>query len=172
MVNALTETPVKASISTPVFSLHFTVQRISKVFFFGRISICTFDKFIWWQRGISSEVFLTAWIPAITAVCMILPFLPKKSCAAKVLNTCGGNSTRPEAVAVREVTVLSETSTIVAFPDSSTWESFLFINGTILFSCSRSRWMTYCCGQEQNASASDQKGVLKKRLVSSFYRPS
>ena len=57
-----------------------------------------------------SGVFLTACIPAITAVCMMLPFGPRKSFSARESNTSGGKCTLPEAMAVLAVDFFEETS--------------------------------------------------------------
>ena len=74
-----------------------------------------------WHSGISAGVCLAPMIPASRATASASPLgtpSPRSS-----PTTRAETSTRPVAVAVRAVTSLSETSTMRAAPDSSTWVS-------------------------------------------------
>ena len=121
-VSAATETAVSASISTPVRSagadgradLDRVVGDAS-----GRPSTPEIDS--GWHSGISVGVCLAPMIPAIRATASASPLgTPSPRSSA---TTCGDTSTRPDAVAVRAVTSLPDTSTMRAAPDSSTWVS-------------------------------------------------
>ena len=76
-----------------------------------------------WQNGISSWVRLAAMVPAMIAVWNTGPFGVRISPSAKAARTTGGRITRAWACAVRRVTALPLTSTIVGWFDSSTWDS-------------------------------------------------
>ncbi len=74
---------------------------------------------IGWHSGIRSGVRFAPWIAAILATASASPLgtVPSRRAA-----TAGAeSSTRPVAVAVRAVTSLAETSTILAWPAASRW---------------------------------------------------
>ena len=120
-VSAATETAVSASISTPVRSLVRTVALISTASSATARSTVTPEIASGWHSGISDGVCLAPMIPAIRATASASPFgTPSPRSSA---TTSADTSTRPDAVAVRAVTSLPDTSTIRAAPDSSTWVS-------------------------------------------------
>ena len=75
MVKALIETDNNASISTPVWEELLHVEIICNPLDFFFISISTEFKGIWWQRGIISDVFLAATIPAVLATEITSPLI-------------------------------------------------------------------------------------------------
>src|SRR6202034_3003885 len=120
-VSAATETEVSASISTPVRS----AVRTEAVIATPESSTVRSTETPWmasgWQSGIRSGVRFAPVIPAIRATASASPLgtVPSRSAATAAADS----STRPEAVAVRTVTSLAETSTIRARPASSRWVS-------------------------------------------------
>ena len=72
-----------------------------------------------WHSGTRSGVRLAAMIPATRATASASPFGTSPDLSSAT--TSADTSTRPDAVAVRAVTSLPETSTIRAAPASSTW---------------------------------------------------
>src|SRR3954451_18359703 len=116
-----TATDVRASISTPVRSAVRAVAVISTASSATSTSTVTPCSAIGWHSGTRSGVRLAPMIPAIRATAMASPFgtPPPRSSAT----TSGLTSTRPAAVATRDVTGLSVTSTIRAAPLRSTWVS-------------------------------------------------
>ena len=118
-VSAATEQAVRASISTPVLPNVLTVACISTQL--SLILKSTEAKLIanGWQSGINSDVFLAACIPATLATPNTSPFL--SSCLSKASNVSVLIKTFPDAVALLFVSSLLPTSTICAFPFSSTW---------------------------------------------------
>src|SRR5687767_3163060 len=124
MVNAATAAAVKASISTPVRSAVFTSETMRTPVSSSVRSTLMPVSASGWQRGINSEVFLAAMIPATRATpstAVSSPFLrPPPRTTATV---SGFIATKAVAVASRTVALFSETSTIVALPSASTWES-------------------------------------------------
>src|SRR5689334_6320888 len=121
MVRQATETAVRASISTPVGPVTFTLARTRQPgnFASGSMSSVTFDSASGWQSGISSDVRLAAMMPAMRAVPSTSPFLALpdtiSSSVALVMRT------RPSATASRSVAGLAETSTIRASPEAPIW---------------------------------------------------
>src|SRR5579871_3836355 len=121
MVRQATATAVSASISTPVRSATLAVARTRRPgrASSGSISIVIAESPIGWQSGISSCVRLAAMIPAIRAVPTTSPFLalPLRIMAS----VAAAMTTAPSATALRSVTGLSATSTMLAAPLSSRW---------------------------------------------------
>ena len=119
MVSSAVETPVRASISTPVTPLVFTVHRASTACRSGsrRNSMPALVRGSGWHRGISSLVRLVAMMPAMRATPSTSPFFTvplstaAKASAFMVIMPC--------AVASRAVTGFALTSTITALPAAS-----------------------------------------------------
>src|SRR5436190_6872896 len=82
-----------------------------------------------WHKGMSSEVFLAAWIAAMRATPRTSPFfeVPERTRASVVAFM----RITPAAVATRCVSDFAPTSTIFAAPRSSKWVSFCFIIGHV-----------------------------------------
>ena len=136
MVSSAVETPVRASISTPVTPLVLTVQRASTARRSGSSSnsICTLVSGSGWHSGISSLVRLVAMIPATRATPSTSPFFTVPFCTAAKASSF--MVMMPWAVASREVTGLPLTSTITALPSASKWVSLfsvVFIKFTLSF---------------------------------------
>src|ERR1700722_13606783 len=121
-VSAAIDTEVSASISTPVRSAVRTWAVISTPESDTARSTVTPWIASGWQSGIRSGVRLAPAIPAIRATARASPLgtVPSRSAAT----ASADSSTRPDAVAVRTVTSLAETSTIRARPASSRCVSF------------------------------------------------
>ncbi len=120
-VSAATETAVRASISTPVRSVVRTVAVMSTDVSVTTRSTVTPEIASGWHSGISAGVCLAPMIPASRATASVSPLGTPAPRSSSI--TAGETSTRPDAVAVRAVTALPETSTIRAAPRSSTWVS-------------------------------------------------
>lgn len=113
MVSPATLAPVRASISTPVLALVRQVQRIlTVVLLMGSILNLHFSIGRGWQKGMRSEVFLAAIVPAIIAVWNTGPFFDWISSDSSFCISSAPSSTRHSAMASRCVVFLSETSTI------------------------------------------------------------
>src|SRR6476469_5196261 len=121
MVRQVTDTAVRASISTPVGPVTLTVARTMQPgsFLSGVMSSVTFDSASGWHSGIRSDVRLAAMMPAMRAVPSTSPFLalPETINSSVALPM----TTRPSATAVRSVAGLADTSTIRASPLASMW---------------------------------------------------
>ncbi len=117
------EQAVRASISTPVFPSTFTVASTSICDAATSNAIDTFAIIKGWHSGMRSAVFLAAMMPARRAVARTSPFLAVPEAMIAIVS--GFAVTQPRAVAEREVTALSETSTIWASPCSLRWLSLL-----------------------------------------------
>jgi hypothetical protein len=120
-VSAATATEVSASISTPVRSAVRTCAVIAtpeSVTVRSTVTPCSASG---WQSGIRSGVRLAPAMPGDPrdGERVALGHGPVRSAAT----ASADSSTRPDAVAVRTVTSLPETSTIRAWPASSRWVS-------------------------------------------------
>src|ERR1700760_1185898 len=120
---AATLTEVSASISTPVRSAVRVTAVMSTPSSVTVRSTVTPCSPIGWQSGIRSGVRLAPWMPAIRATASASPL--GTSPARNAATAAADSRTRPEAVAVRAVTSLADTSTIRACPDESRWVSSL-----------------------------------------------
>src|ERR1700722_3162095 len=116
-VSAAIDTEVSASISTPVRSAVRTWAVISTPASVTVRSTVTAWIASGWQSGIRSGVRLAPAMPALLATASASPVGPVPP--PRAATAAADSSTRPEAVAVRTVTSLAETSTIRARPASS-----------------------------------------------------
>ena len=114
--------PVSASISTPVLLVTVAVQRMTASSPCMSIWTLQFSSPRGWQNGISSCVRLAAITPAMMAVWNTGPFALLKPLPRSASATLAGNNTRASATAVRLVTALSATSTMVGWFCESRWE--------------------------------------------------
>src|SRR6202034_2757001 len=125
MVSAATLAPVSASISTPVLWRTSTRQRTTMTVLPGAkpISMRHCSSASGWQNGISSAVRLAAMTPATIAVSNTGPFLVRWPLRRKARATATGRRTRASASAIRWVTALAPTSTIVGRERASRCDS-------------------------------------------------
>ncbi len=122
MVRAATLAAVSASISTPVCPASRQRARMRTA---SGASACssslTLVSSSGWHSGISSWVRLAAWMPAIRATAKTSPLgWPPSWISCRV---SGRMRTTASAVASREVTAFSVTSTMLARPWESRWVS-------------------------------------------------
>src|SRR6266487_4554928 len=115
--SAPTVTAVSASISTPVRSAVRVVTSISTLSSATDKSTFTECRPIGWLSGIRSGVRFAPWMAAILATASASPLGTVPSRRAAI--AAAQSSTRPLALAVRAVTSLAETSTILACPARS-----------------------------------------------------
>ena len=135
--------PTKASISTPVLPVIVTTQSICKESFswLNWILILQFSMARGWQKGIKSDVFLTAIVPAMIAVANTGPFADCISFPFSKFTKAGGRIIKQRACAVRLLGTLLLTSTIVGRLDSaSIWESALGSEPWALLQYARLGW--------------------------------
>src|SRR5262245_858757 len=133
MVRQPTATAVRASISTPVWPVTFTVARTTRPgnLRSGSISTAMLETERGWQSGISSCVRFAAMMPAMRAAPSTSPFLAlPASTRSRVFAVI---TTRPPATATRSVAALADTSTMRASPRRPRWlslEATALLRGT------------------------------------------
>src|SRR5262245_10254425 len=123
MVRQPTATAVRASISTPVWPVTFTVARTTRPgnLRSGSISTAMLETGRGWQSGISSCVRFAAMMAAMRAAPSTSPFLAlPASTRSRVFAVI---TTRPRAMATRSVAALADTSTMRASPRRPRWLS-------------------------------------------------
>ena len=135
MVSRAVETPVRASISTPVTPAVLTVQSTSTACRSGRSlkSTLTFVSGSGWHSGMSSLVRLVAMMPAMRATPSTSPFFTVPLSTAA--NASAFMVMMPWAMASRKVTVFSLTSTITALPEASKWVNLLSVIVIYILPC-------------------------------------
>src|SRR5262245_52062188 len=106
-----------ASISAPVLAVTTTWLRISTPSGIGWMSTSTCSRKSGCASGISSDVFLAAWMPARRATAKASPL----GRLASRIRVWADSRTRQEASATRRVTGFSDTSTMWAEPWGSRW---------------------------------------------------
>ena len=109
-------TPLSASISTPVFPSHRTVQsaRMLQLSGFNRKQSFASVRFRRWHIGMSSEQRLQPMIPATCETVSTSPFLSVFPSMAS--NTSRETRIVPSATALRSVGDFPDTSTMRALP--------------------------------------------------------
>src|SRR5574343_107722 len=121
MVSRATLAAVRASISTPVWPLHWAVARHTTALSAGNTSKSTATRVraMGWHKGMRSLVRLAPMMPARRATPSTSPFLAVPDWTnARV---AGSMVIRPSATATRSVTALAPTSTMWACPWASKW---------------------------------------------------
>src|SRR5262245_27736377 len=85
-----------------------------------------------WQKGMSSCVRFAAIVPATIAVWRTWPLTVAKPADSSARNASAGKRTIASAVAVRRLSALPLTSTIVGAPEGATWESFFASSANVV----------------------------------------
>ena len=113
---------VSASISTPVAALVRAVASSRRPLpsALGSIATSSDARAIGWQRGISSQVRLAAWMAAMRATASTSPLAAWPLSTA--LSTAGAMLINPSATARRSVAGRSPTSTMCTWPRPSRCE--------------------------------------------------
>src|SRR5277367_102269 len=122
MVRAAAVAPIKASISTPVLWWVSTRHRTRSV----RAPSATIltlqcSSGSGWQNGMIEAVFLAAMTPAMIAASNTGPFWVRCPLRRSASATAAGNCTRASASALRWLTALAPTSTMVGWLAASRW---------------------------------------------------
>ena len=115
MVRAATDAAVRASISTPVLAVVAAEAVMATPLFVTVVITSMKVSGSGWHIGISSDVFLAAWMPAMRATSSGLPL----GFFGSALSTAFERATKAEAVASRRVGGFALTSTMRAWPASS-----------------------------------------------------
>src|SRR5882757_3677307 len=112
MVRAATDAAVRASISTPVLAVVAAEAVMATPLFVTVVITSMKVRGSGWHIGMSSDVFLAAWMPATRATSSGLPL----GFLGRALSTFFERATNAEAVASRRVAGLALTSTMRARP--------------------------------------------------------
>src|SRR5499427_7229516 len=123
MVRQPTATAVRASISTPVWPVTFTVARTTRPgnLRSGSMSTAMLETERGWQSGISSCVRFAAMMPAMRAAPSTSPFFALP--ASTRSRVFAAITTRPSAMASRSLGAFADTSTMRASPPRPRWLS-------------------------------------------------